>query len=450
MTMTVSALLMLILLFFRVIKKYGWVAVLHPGLWFALAWITALFSYWAIDAVGGVPVHNGKVFEQLMVMVLVTAVSFYLLTLFELPRASGGQFHGAAPFPLMLVSTYKLFAGIGLLGALVNWMALGANFGYDDQIRQQWLSRIPPITAAMWYLYLLSFPAAIIAGRFFVSEILQGMSLFRWKAFYWLTPIVAGFFWSLGTGGRQALGILLFHFVIGAAFSLGWAARAGYRISLRSAIRLFSPAFLIVLLFALFVGLTGLSRAKQQGADASSFDGIWYLAPVGQLFSYNGLTLATHQAYGEPVLRDLSETGPVSFAGFQYFGLRFITGWRPLSVDDTNPERALASQGLELASGTRNVFYDLQADFGFEGAIGASLILAVISHLLFTKTRFLGTRQLLRVSPLAMAIMFWGYSHQFSLLMFNTFFWLVVSCVLWDMAGVVFKYLRISTDQYGR
>lgn len=450
MTMTVFTFLMLVALLFRMGGKYGWEGVLHPGLWFALAWITAFLSYWAIDAVGGVPVHDDRVLEQLMVLVLVAAVSFFALTFLSVRRIGKKWAHKPNPTLAQSGTPYRLFSGIGLVGAVANWAALGANFGYDDSIRQQWLNEIPPVTAVMWYLYFLSFPAAIFSGRAIFSEVLQGRSFFRWKTLQWVTPAVAGFFWSLGTGGRQALGILLFHFVVGAAFSLGWAARTGYKISLRGALRIFAPVFVIALLFALFVGLTGLSRAKQQGAEASSFDSIWYLAPVGQLISYTGLTLATHQAYGEPAPRDLSDTGPVSLAGFQYFGLRVLTGWRPLTVDDTNPERALAASGLDLASGTRNVFYDFQADFGFEGAIGVSLIFALISHSLFLKSSFLGSGYLLRAAPLAMTIMFWGYSHQFSLLMFNTFFWLVVSCALWDVAVLFFRRSRLVVSRYGR
>ena len=422
------------------VRAYGWGSVIHPGLWFSIAWIAAFLSYWAIDAAGGVPVYSPDVLDQLMVLVSITAFSFLSLT-FLLPlslQRSTSSAYLKNHF-LTNVGPYKYFAFIGLIGSIGNWIALGANFGYVDSIRQQWLSGIPPITALMWYLYFLSYPAAIIAGRMFFSDVLKGHSVFRRRLMYWMLPCISGFFWSLGTGGRQALGIILFHFVVGAAFSLGWATRSGYKIPVKRTVKLISITFFVIFLFSLFVGLTGLSRAKQQGAAASSFDDIWYLAPVGQLISYTGLTLATHQAYGEPVARDLRETGPISLAGFQYFGLRFITGWRHLTIDDTNPERALAASGLDLASGTRNVFYDFQADFGFFGAALVSLTLVIVSHLLFIRSRFLASHKLLAATPLAMMIMFWGYSHQFSLFMFNTFFWLFVSCALWDITLRLYK-----------
>lgn len=433
--MTVLAFLLLIAVAFVLVKFYGLKASVHPGLWFAMAWIAAFLAYWAIDAVGGVPVYSPDVLNQLMTLISLTAALFiFLAVTFKKKSVTLSLNYKFCGFFLENAGPYRYFAAFGLLGAIINWVALGANFGYEDSIRQQWLAGIPTITAYMWYLYFLSYPAAIMGGRMLFSDILRGDPIFRFRTLYWLLPCIAGFFWSMGTGGRQALGILLFHFAVGAAFALCWAVENGFKIQARRLIKLSATILLILIIFSLFVGLTGLSRAKQQGGGASNFDDIWYLAPIGQLISYTGLTLATHQAYGEPAARDLTETGPVSIAGLQEFGLRHITGWRHLTVDDTNPERALAASGQELASGTRNVFYDFQADFGFFGAAVVCVVFVLISHFLFLKTRFLAGRRLVAATPLAIMIMFWGYSHQFSLLMFNTFYWLFVSCVLWDIS----------------
>lgn len=426
--------LLVVFLLLCLFKIYGFGSAIHPGAWYSVAWLFAILAYWALDAVGGVPVYSPDDLEQLMVLVSFTAAAFLFFVFFWRANSNKRLSHMPTQFFIKSAGPYQIFSCIGFVGAIANWIALGANFGYDDSIRQQWLTEIPRVTAITWYLYFLSYPAAIIAGRFYFSELLQGYSIFRWRLLYWMLPAISGLFWSLSTGGRQALGILLFHFVVGAAFGLGWAVRSGFKFPRKIAFKLVFVFFLIVLTFSLFVGLSGLSRAKQQGIGSSSFDEIWYLAPVGQFISYMGLSIATHQAYGEPIQRDLSETGPVSLAGLQDFGLRYITGWRPVTVDDTNPERALASSGLDLASGTRNVFYDFQADFGFAGAVIASLVLVFISHFLFIHSQFLKGNRLAVASPMAIMIMFWGYSHQFSLLMFNTFFWLALSCLLWDVA----------------
>lgn len=411
-------------------------SLLHPGLWFSISWASAIISYWAIDAANGVPVYDDVLLAQLMTYILIICFVFFFLTF-----VGARRLNDAPTLPAFFHDSntpYGFFCAAALLGSLINWAYLGAQLSYNDEIRQQWLYSIPKITARMWYLFVLSFPASILAGRFFMIDILKKKPLFSLRTLYWFLPAISGVFWSLGTGGRQTIGLLLLAFAIGAASGLAGAARAGFSISSRSLVKFFAAALATFLLFGLFVGMTGLARAEQQGTVASSFDDIWYLAPIGQLVSYNGLSLATYQAYGDPRPRDLSETGPVSLGGLQRFGLKYITGWRPLTVDDTNPERAFASRGLPLASGTRNIFYDFQADFGVGGAIVVSVILALISHLLFLRLGSLNEVTLTASTPHVIAIMFWGYSHQFSLLIFDTFFWLVASCALWDLAMALF------------
>jgi hypothetical protein len=127
-------------------------------------------------------------------------------------------------------------------------------------------------------------------------------------------------------------------------------------------------------------------------------------------------------------------------AGFQDFGLKSLMGWRAITADDTNPERELASSGFPLAFGTRNLFYDLTADFGYDGALACSIIMALISHIMFllkTKQKIFGS--MLYTAPFGMMLMFWLYSPQFSLLMFNTLYWLMLSSFLWDMSKQIIK-----------
>jgi hypothetical protein len=434
--MILFTVLILVLLATRIATCYGWSSLVHPGLWFSISWIAAIFAYAAIDAVGGVPIYNDPVLDQLMILIIVTSLVFYILTI-KFFGATGRK--ASVEFDHVVREKYRIFSVIGFLGAVVNWIGVGANFGYVDDVRQQWLEEIPRITALMWYMYFLTFPAAFMAGKFIGVNFVTGDRQNKIYYFFMGLPLLSGFMWSLGTGGRQALGLVLLHFIVGAAFGVVYMVGFGWKISRQRVKLLIKYTGLMVIIFSLFVGLTGLSRAKQQGAAASSFDDIWYLAPVGQLISYTGLTIATHQAYGEPVRRDIRETGPVSLAGLQYFGLRYITGWRHITAEDTNPERMLASSGLDLASGTRNLFYDLQSDFGFYGAMVVSGVLAAISSKLYFLFRIPLSRNILPTSTLLMSVMFWGYSNQFSLLMHNAFFWTALSFLLWDLSGILFK-----------
>lgn len=429
---SVSALLV------RLLRLHQAGAALHPGAWFAVAWLSAIPSYLALEAVEAVPIRDEDLLRSLLWYVTFAAVLFLALTLAPPRRPRSPSALSVSSIPRAL----KFFALAGLGGAAINWVALGATLGYDDSIRQQWLTQIPRVTVLSWYGYFLSFPAALISGR------AAGLFLLRRESPKWrevallMTPFLAGFLWSISTGGRQALGLVVFHYLVGVCIALALGRQAGYSVGIRRGFRAFLGLGVIIILLALFIGLTGQARARQQGNQASPFEQFWYLAPIGQFIGYNGLALAAHQAYGTPARRDLSETGPVAIAGLQYFGLRYFTGWRPPAVDDTNPERALAASGLPLASATRNLFYDLEADFGEVGAYIATTILVFISHFLFVATKNLRSGRLLPAAPLAMSLMFWGYSHQFSLLIFNTFFWLVVTCLLWDMFSSFLKARR--------
>lgn len=429
--MIITVAILLVVLVRRLFKKYNWEAFLHPALWFSFAWAIALISYFFIDLVGAVPIKNSKLLNELMILLMVTGIAFLVFT--AIPLSSRQSRPKSINPTSVILAPYTLFALVGLAGALINWIGLGAAFAYNDDIRQQWLYKIPPITAITWYFYFLSYPAAFISGRSWMICQIMGFPVSTKKKIKFVLPLVSGFFWSIGTGGRQALGLILLYFVIGGAFGIGWVIYNGNSISKTSMFRIAKKGMALFIIFAIFIGVTGLSRAKQQGAAASAFDEIWYIAPVGQLVSYMGLTIATHQAYGDPQRRDLSKTGPVSLAGLQDFGIRYITGWKALTVEDTNPERFLAGSGQVLASATRDVFYDLQADFGFTGAIIAVILLVLISCVLFDHTRHAGYDRIVKLAPLVMMIMFWGYSHQFSLLMHNTLFWLILSFSVWDI-----------------
>jgi hypothetical protein len=203
----------------------------------------------------------------------------------------------------------------------------------------------------------------------------------------------------------------------------------------RPLMKLCFGAVLLVLFLALVVEATGRIRAQDQGsATASALSRVRYLGSVGQFLDYMGQPIATYQAYGPAPRRDLTETGPVSLAFVQEFGVKELMGWRQPGRLDTNPERA---ENVFLSSGTRCVFYDFVADFGWAGAYVVVTVLVIISQAAFSLARTSGT--LVRAAPLVMMLMFWGYSHQLSLLMYNTPKWLFLSFGLWDLAAFLYS-----------
>ena len=177
-------------------------------------------------------------------------------------------------------------------------------------------------------------------------------------------------------------------------------------------------------------------REEQQGAPQSTtLAQVPYLGMISVFVDYMGGPIATYQSYGPAPRRDLSETGSVALAGLQEFGISYLAGWHAPGKLDTNPERA--QPWLRFSSGTRCAFYDFVADFGFAGALVVVTLLVLVSHLLFSFTP--EPRTIVRSAPLVMMLMFWGYSHQLSLLMYSSFRWLLISFALWDFLHNSFR-----------
>lgn len=447
--MTIVAVVAMMLLLARLFSRYGVSAVAHPGVWFSAAWIAAYSSYCLMDAVGGVPFHSGALMFDLATMVIAAGAVFYLLS--ALPDRRATHALGATPGGLKGVRMpLAFFALAGVAGASINWVVLGASFGYSDDLRQQWLSGVPQITARTWYLYMATYPAAIASGWLICQHFLKERRLRRLEYLLIVLPAFSGLLWSLGTGGRQALGIVLLHYFSGATLSVSLQSHWRPRYSRKFVIKAVLSVSLVVLMFSAFVGITGLSRAAQQGARASSFDDYPLLAPVGQFIEYVGQPIAVHQAYGAPPRRDLSDTGPISLAGLFTFGIRDLIGWRDVDAMDTNPERFRNYASQYYPNGTRNLFYDLQADFGYAGGLAVAALLAIAGHLSFEFRRRPRARVYMTAyTPLIMLLMFWGYSNQFSLLMHDTLFWLTISVLFWDLFGVVLNDFNRNLRERG-
>jgi uncharacterized membrane protein YdcZ (DUF606 family) len=196
----------------------------------------------------------------------------------------------------------------------------------------------------------------------------------------------------------------------------------------------------------LVLNVAGSIRAQDQGNSESKLNSLEYIGWGGQFFEYMGTTIETYQAYGAPVRRDLSDTGPVTFAGpLRNLGAGWIFGWRNIDYLDTNPERALAGTGFPLAASTRCVFYDLEADFGFYGELVALTILVALSQIAFLGTVSRSGISLIGFAALTCLLMFWGYSHQLSLFMSNQAKWTFISFALGDIL-VHFSGVRATSD----
>lgn len=438
------ALIPLICLLVGMMRRYKRLAVVHPATWFAAAWVMAVASYSLLELFNAVPIHNESQISELLTFLLITSGAFLLCAWLAPPPKRGRAtsrlvtraISSIEPRPVLVA------AGFGLVSSIINWYFMTGAATYVEAVRQQWLKEIPVLTARLWWPYMATYPAAFISAYSIMSDRRMNRKQRRLVLLAAVFAGAAGIIWSLGTGGRQAFGIVVLYGAVGA--SAGWAFEADHlkKQTLRIYLRLLGGVIIVLVVLAGLVELTGRIRAEEQGHSVSPFATVAYLSVVGQFVDYMGATISTYQSYGPAQRRDLTETGPVTFGALHDFGVGYLAGWRRPQVLDTNPERTFASRGLQLASGTRCVFYDLVADFGFGGGLFGVSVLVILSQMAFSWSVRRAGGALISMAPLAMCLMFWGYSHQFSLLMHDTAKWLAVSFGLWD---IVYLFSRRAT-----
>lgn len=432
------------------VLKYRIDSLLHPGLWFVLAWVGAILCYYLLDWGNYVPIHNDKLLDRLYYLVLITAGAFLLMALI-VPRPASWK--KTAPAPPVLdanVTLYRACVLICFSGAIINWIGVGMPLGYRDEVRQQWLENIPRVTALSWYPFHLAYPTALLAGIWISHGLFAKRKISLINLGFCSLPGAAAMFWILGTGGRQMSGfVILFYMlggVIGAMISVKMAILD--KGALARLLRIGLALALVAVGFAWVASFTNRMRAQQQKRGTHT---VFYDYPIlnhfGPFIGYMGGTLMTQQAYGTPIRRNSRETGPVFFNGLLDWGIKDFTlykllGLREVTPEDTNPERAMARHGQDLAYGTRNIYYDLEADFGFEGAIKIILLLVFVANLFYwVCMRWLSSAHLLLIIPLLYIVVFWGYSHQFSLMMHGLQKWLVSSFLAWTCMTIACRYL---------
>lgn len=435
-----------LILFVR--KKYGRLSLIYPGLWFAATWILAIVSYILLQLWGYVPVQVDELLKTLLLYVNLTALFFIVAMIFhKKPVVNYSTSLSNGFMGSQFVLTIVLI--IVFIGALANWIGIGAPLGYSDTIRQQWLESIPKITAITWYPFHLIYPASFFIG-WKLFDFFSRKDIVRIKYYIsCLLLLFSIFLWSMGTGGRQVVGFVMLYFLVGVLyrFSIDKGQSVDFAKIRKKAAYVFGG---LIVFFALFSTVTNQIRAVDQGSQKDNpFSGTVVLENFGFFIYYMGGTLMTTQAYGVPVKRDLTETGPVSFNGLLDLGVGPLTlydllGLRRNTTMDTNPERGLAQSGQEMASGTRNIYYDLESDFGFYGSTLAILCLVLVSHFIFAfSLTSLNRKTLFKLTPLIFILVYWQYSQQLSLMMHAQFKWTLTSFLIWAMFHNILRNRRI-------
>lgn len=450
--MIILTVFILLLLLMVLISKYHWLSLVHPGVWFIGAWAVALSAYYLEVALGTYLVYDSDRLENLLSYILVTALGFMLAVVFirgkvSLQPTDANDYHNAPGDRGVILG---LFVFVSLFASLLNWLALGADLGGIETRRQAWLIVIPVVTARLWYPYMLVYPAALAAGWRIATSIRCGNPLKKTTIILVVCPMISGLLWTLGTGGRQALGIVLLYYMCG--FALGWASSRCRALSVgfKKIGKGLGIILVVTLAFAFLVSLTGTIRAEYLGSSNSGLQEKPILAPFAQFVDYMGTSVATYQVMtaGYGALGAYA-TGQQTFGVLDYFGVGYLLGWPERSQADLLSSAASrAAQGQMFAHSTASIYFGISSDFGDGWGLVVSFTLAIISHYIFTHWVKRPVRQkIISLAPLVITLMFWGYSHQFSILMYDTLKWMLISFIVWDLAGYVLAGKKAVSKQ---
>lgn len=425
----------IVLFIFSLKRINGLFLLLNPGFWFGLTWGLALISYCFLDAYDYVPVKNMDMLSWLFNIVIFSNFLFFVFSVFVRKKEGADFFNNiknTGSYQFSMIITIVVF-----LGGLINWVGVGMPIAYDDQLRQNWLTQIPRVTAITWYLIFLIFPLAFYKGLKFFDEV------GRKRIINILSIAVPCILWMLSTGGRQFFGFVILYYIIGLAVGLILQSnKPDFKIIAK---KFFVSIFLIVFSFGLMASLTTAARLEQQNSENTKiFETNKILSIYGYFIYYMGGTIMTTQAYGTPTLRDNKTVGIVSFNGvldiFGPLSLYNVFGVDRVTYKDTNPERDWAASGQELAFGTKNVFYDLYADFGKENTYFVVFLLILFSQCLYTYVVNNNKRVgFISFSIFIFFVIYWIYSQQLSLLIHTQLKWTIYSFALWYFSYKFFQ-----------
>lgn len=436
--LSLSLMLILQIMLYR---NYRIGCIAHPGTWFISAWAFAYLGYYLAVALE-VPLL-GVVYDQYLLNLLDTFVSvtaggfLFALVLYH-PRRQLLQQISTSNLPTQKHSLYRFFAYLAFSAALLNWVALGANISEIEARRETWLMSVPAVTIVLKFLFIFCYPTALLAGWNYGRIILDQKRVAFGQHLMLLLPMLAGLFWTLGTGGRQALGIVLLYYAVGLVLFIAAVAPRLPKLLLKHTMKkIFVRGVVIAILFTAIINITSLIREKHKVGFVDIEAGFRKYAVVGlfsEVIEYVAVSITSFQLNCNLHTAATKNFGRETFGVLRFFRINSLLGWeRRTAVDIIRENEAKAAQGNILVNATSSVYKDIITDFNIELGLFISSVLAIISHIVFVRwLRHPLRKKLISYIPIAILLMFWGYSAQFSMFREEVLVWMFVSFFIWD------------------
>ena len=399
---------------FAIWRTYKWKAFCHPGMFFCALWLAASSSSFILSWFPSANlVVNGALIDELHTFVLFTAFSFLLLKGWGARTVRCG---GPAWRVERYEKTYRLFAAIALVLAIVDFVQRGAHLNAQEAhvaMVARNLSRFYGVTSQ-------TFLQTLTGGAVSINAILCVVAGFIWArgerkdSRVWLAvPLLVGILNSLAVGGRMAF----FQVLLLYAFGFALAASCGIPRE-----RLKRVVFAGILAFCLFAAYSGwVYRQRTEGCVAGhSWNPYPALAPAASMMDCLGSSYIGYQYRRGDFVTPEPDWGIKSFGGVWFATLPFGAYWCPggsvgdlLELEQYTWNKRVGELKAEHApcfASISPMYLLLYDDFGYGGTLLVCFLLVALTQWIYV--RWFAKPHVLIAAiyfPL-MAFCFWSHS----------------------------------------
>ena len=390
---TIRTLVILLVVFVILLKKYGKLLIIHPSIWFLSTWIMSTFSLliFIVLDFDWIFFYNNLIIE-LLNYIAFTAICFLVIGLHY--KKTNYRTIWSVRVPL---SFFKLFSIV----VFVLNVALLLNQGFDlasNRIEMLGNERLAYETGQLPIFKLLtniitSFnkPLLIYSG-YKISYLFLNKKILPGKSLYYFLPILSEIISTLSIGGRAGM----IYMMVNLFFGIGIALSTKSKNLIFDKRKFIISSLILASSFGVYSTTINILRAEfDNGTYESKFEGYKILETFSGIFQY-----MTDHYPGYQLRRTESENEPKTYGEFTFSGITAISipfssqiAGKPVSIQTifglnaVSRERDFslkrASLGYLWPNTTTTIYLFLYRDFGYWGAFVAIFFLVLITQRIF-------------------------------------------------------------------
>ncbi len=399
-----SNITLLTLLVVILLKQYKRRAWLHPGLWFALIWISATICYRICVLANFYQEYFPQYIDSLNTKIFFTGICFITIAIID--KIRNAHKSNLLPFNLnRYVKIYGFCSLTALGGAIGTWIYNGASFnivsnrfamiaGHNDIVFGYTgaAANGSIIEGILYKCFVLNIPCALLAGSMLALALnYNRKKIPRKELFFLAIPFLSACFMTISNGGRRGYVDICMLYTIG--FLLSFSCMASFN---KKRLRAYIIGILVFTLsFVIFSTVVRKARtAERYGslyAGALFQDNFSFLEPASGVIIYLADPFVGYQIKSKYRPSTKLSYGEKTFNGLFSFSIPVIDrifhlrvsiadylGWKPLS------NSRWMAEDIPMATTVESIYYYLVADYGENGSLIAIAILTLISHKVFT------------------------------------------------------------------